>query len=253
LRGHGTNTDGTTSGAGAFLSAQTDDFKSHRHRMATGNATYTSSGNTSSFFGLYNPPAYRDMGDAANNGLNYLENTGGTETRPKNIAVNYIIKAKAVSLSTSNISEIVASLNTFTPATVTTSGVKGLVPAPAAGDNNAFLRGNGTWRKFIGGTVVIGNVGAATIGTITGDITSASVISNSDDGYTIIQVNFANMGSDPIVNVMQESIGSNWIADNDTSRIMIRNRTPTSVQIGLFETANVVQNIRLHVTILVSS
>jgi hypothetical protein len=129
------------------------------------------------------------------------------------------------------------------------------VPAPAAGDNNAFLRGNGTWRKFMGGTVVIGDVGNVTIGTITGDITSASLINNNDGSYSIIQVNFPNMGSDPIINVMQHSIGT-WANDNNapTDGIMIRNVTPTSVQIGVADFSyGGVENIKLHITVLASS
>jgi hypothetical protein len=33
----------------------------------------------------------------------------------------------------------------FDGATSSTAGEKGMVPAPTAGDNNKFLRGDGTW------------------------------------------------------------------------------------------------------------
>lgn len=37
-------------------------------------------------------------------------------------------------------------VKTFTKATASTAGAKGLVPAPAAGDQIAYLRGDGTWK-----------------------------------------------------------------------------------------------------------
>ena len=37
---------------------------------------------------------------------------------------------------------------TMTPATVTTAGGSGLVPAPGVGENEAFLRGDGSWQEL---------------------------------------------------------------------------------------------------------
>lgn len=39
----------------------------------------------------------------------------------------------------------------MSPASASTAGVKGLVPAPAAGDQNKYLRGDGTWQDVSGG------------------------------------------------------------------------------------------------------
>lgn len=77
VRGTGTNSDGTA--AGTFGTKQTDDFKSHTHGLglrpnmsagggvsADGSSTYPQSGSTYA--------------------------TGGTETRPRNIAMLYCIK-----------------------------------------------------------------------------------------------------------------------------------------------------------------
>lgn len=36
---------------------------------------------------------------------------------------------------------------TFTPSTSSTAGLGGLVPPPAAGDQNSYLKGDGTWGK----------------------------------------------------------------------------------------------------------
>lgn len=48
----------------------------------------------------------------------------------------------------------------FTGASASAAGKRGLVPAPASGDNNKFLRGDGTWSDdrpsaaFVGETLV---------------------------------------------------------------------------------------------------
>lgn len=36
----------------------------------------------------------------------------------------------------------------FTGATASAAGEKGMVPAPAAGDNTKFMRGDGTWASL---------------------------------------------------------------------------------------------------------
>jgi len=69
------NTNGANSAANVG-SVQTDDFKSHNHRLNTG-AVAGSGPYVSAFYG----------GEA-----NFSQSTGGNETRPSNISVNYIIK-----------------------------------------------------------------------------------------------------------------------------------------------------------------
>lgn len=41
----------------------------------------------------------------------------------------------------------------FTGATSSAAGKKGSVPAPAAGKNEAFLKGDGTWSNVVSGTL----------------------------------------------------------------------------------------------------
>ena len=54
----------------------------------------------------------------------------------------------------------------FTGATDTTDGTHGLVPAPVAGDNTKFLKGDGTWAEVSGGTGgAITGEGAPTLST----------------------------------------------------------------------------------------
>jgi len=69
------NTVGGNSAANVG-SVQTDDFKSHNHRLNTG-AVAANGPYVSAFYGS----------DA-----NYSQSTGGNETRPTNVSVNYIIK-----------------------------------------------------------------------------------------------------------------------------------------------------------------
>lgn len=81
VRGSGTNGDGTASGT--FAEKQTDAFKAHTH-------TYTYRGsNTQTFFN--GGGITLDAADN-NSATGTSDSTGGTETRPKNIALLYIIK-----------------------------------------------------------------------------------------------------------------------------------------------------------------
>ena len=80
VRGSGTNSDGTASGA--FGAKQTDEFKSHQHTsgyhiVTTGGYGQTNTGST--------------FATSTGTGTN-TNATGGTETRPKNIAMLYCIK-----------------------------------------------------------------------------------------------------------------------------------------------------------------
>jgi hypothetical protein len=76
VRGSGTNSDGTA--AGTFGAKQADDFKAHTH---------TQTGNAGVF--LQSPGGFV-YGVAS--GTIDTGSTGGTETRPKNIALLYCIK-----------------------------------------------------------------------------------------------------------------------------------------------------------------
>jgi microcystin-dependent protein len=75
VRGSGTNSDGTASGT--FGSKQADEFKAHTHTV-----------------GIQSNPA-REAGGGetiTSGGTLTTDSTGGTETRPKNIAMLYCIK-----------------------------------------------------------------------------------------------------------------------------------------------------------------
>jgi microcystin-dependent protein len=78
VRGSGLNDDGTTSGT--FGAKQADELQSHTHTMyihpATGSGTNTNSARFSNL----------GLGSAT------TQATGGSETRPKNIAMLYCIK-----------------------------------------------------------------------------------------------------------------------------------------------------------------
>jgi len=77
VRGAGTNGDGT--GSGAFGVKQADDFASHQHDIQVGTVTTQGMGGGSSLNIMYA-------------GTTKVTATGGTETRPKNIAMLYCIK-----------------------------------------------------------------------------------------------------------------------------------------------------------------
>lgn len=69
---------------------------------------------------------------------------------------------------TSVITNNIAIINTMTGATASAAGTKGLVPAPASGDNEKYLRGDGTWQEVQGG--------------------GGGVVANSMPDYTNIEV-----------------------------------------------------------------
>jgi len=80
VRGSGTNADGTA--AGTFAAKQADELKSHTHSARW---LLTTAGVGSSTGGWGSGTAY-------SNNFTQIEATGGSETRPKNIALLYCIK-----------------------------------------------------------------------------------------------------------------------------------------------------------------
>ncbi len=56
----------------------------------------------------------------------------------------------------------------FSGATAQAAGAKGMVPAPSAGDNTKFLRGDGTWQAAGGGGSVTCNHKIEVYNTATG-------------------------------------------------------------------------------------
>jgi microcystin-dependent protein len=82
IRGFGTNSDGTASAA--FGTKQADDFKAHTHNSPYANSTFAASSVTGSV-----PTIRMEVVVASGNATS---STGGTETRPRNIAMRYLIK-----------------------------------------------------------------------------------------------------------------------------------------------------------------
>lgn len=80
VRGHGTNGDGTASGA-TFGAKQADELKSHTHA-----AKWTTQGAGGATFGTWSGAA------GYTNSSLQIQETGGIETRPKNISMLYCIK-----------------------------------------------------------------------------------------------------------------------------------------------------------------
>lgn len=77
----------------ALLSAQSDDFKSHTHRLYFNNGSSGSNisiGSSSNVTGIYSSGLNQPGGGS----IAAIENTGGTETRPRNIAFNFLVRAK---------------------------------------------------------------------------------------------------------------------------------------------------------------
>lgn len=84
VRGYGTNDDNTKSGA--FGEIQQDELQKHNHHL--GNNSRTSSAGSVSRHGV----EMNNTVFGVETYPHYVKNTGGTETRPKNIALNYCIR-----------------------------------------------------------------------------------------------------------------------------------------------------------------
>jgi phage-related tail fiber protein len=102
VRGSGTNSDGTASGT--FGTKQADEFKSHAHTGSAlsagahahttptgGYSNYNESGGGGAVVSIYNNGANTGTAGDHTHTLS-INATGGTETRPKNIAMFYCIK-----------------------------------------------------------------------------------------------------------------------------------------------------------------
>lgn len=70
-----------------------------------------------------------------------------------------------------------ANLGDFTGASATQAGDTGLVPAPSAGDQSKFLRGDGTWATVSTSGGITGDYLPLTGGTLTGNLTVDGTIS----------------------------------------------------------------------------
>lgn len=76
----------------ALLSAQSDDFKTHEHKFlgTNGSGSNVVFGTVSNASPLYTNGISQPGGSA----LPAFQNPGGTETRPRNIAFNFLVRAK---------------------------------------------------------------------------------------------------------------------------------------------------------------
>ncbi|HDT2074787.1 phage tail protein [Enterobacter sp. CPE_E1241] len=76
----------------ALLSAQSDDFKTHEHKFlgTNGSGSNVVFGTVSGASPLYTNGISQPGGSA----LPAFQNPGGTETRPRNIAFNFLVRAK---------------------------------------------------------------------------------------------------------------------------------------------------------------
>ena len=75
----------------------------------------------------------------------------------------------------------------MTGATAGTAGAKGLVPAPAAGDEGKFLRGDGTWAEGGGGSTTIVQIPSVVVGTYTyTGSAQGPTITGLDAAHTIV-------------------------------------------------------------------
>ena len=101
---------------------------------------------------------------------------------------------------TSVVTNKIANIDTMTGAGASAAGAKGLVPAPSAGDNGKFLRGDGTWQTAGGGgsdlelEIDNGEI-VATYGAQTEETEPILKDSTGDDIVTMLEAIATEMGA----------------------------------------------------------
>lgn len=115
------------------------------------------------------------------------------------------------------INEINTKIVTMTGATSSTAGTAGLVPAPAAGDELKFLKGDGTWATVstgAGGHTILDTDGDSMPAEDNLQFIGLDVTDNSTDGVT--EVESAGLNSDSLNDVTDGSIGNEIINNGMT-------------------------------------
>lgn len=109
---------------------------------------------------------------------------------------NYYTKSETYSQQEVNaLINAVPTYSDFTGATSGTAGAHGLVPAPAAGDEGKYLKGDGTWGRASSGTIFYMN-SAETGATrhlykasdMTGAVTMQDIIDANEEGQVIVRI-----------------------------------------------------------------
>gem|GEM_PF-6159964 len=108
LRGNGANGTNTAYYSGALGSTQLDDFKSHTHPYTINSRSIQLGGGSA--INVLDPGTSGST--SYSSGSLAISPAGGTETRPVNIAVNYIIKAKNIALTKDDLSSFATNIFT---------------------------------------------------------------------------------------------------------------------------------------------
>lgn len=137
----------------------------------------------------------------------------------------------------------------FTGATSSLNGTQGGVPIPTSGQQNSYLKGDGTWGiKIYKGTATIGDVGILYSSLpVTGDIVSGSASANSGGSVEIL-INHPTVSANAIYNITIENLGGQMYA-NDLTPLVFTRMSTSQIKVYFEETANSVQNIKLNIAI----
>jgi Rieske Fe-S protein len=135
----------------------------------------------------------------------------------------------------------------MTGATSSVNGASGAVPQPLTGQQNSFLRGDGTWGMSIyKGTVSIGDVGGTSGNLpVSGDIISATTTTGSAVSITI---NHPSVSANAIYNITTENI-SNQLYANDITQTVFTRISNNQIRVYYEETSTSVQGIKLNIMI----
>ena len=144
-----------------------DSAKSVKYATSAGSANAVAWGNVSGKPTTFTPASHThnyagsaSAGGSANSAVKLDTDTAGSTTQPvyftggKPTAIGYTIQSNVPA----NAKFTDTTYSVFKAATTDAAGGKGLVPAPAKGQQGYYLAGDSTWKAFSKSTVGLGNV-----------------------------------------------------------------------------------------------
>lgn len=147
-----------TSGTGSVVVGHDPNTaNSVTYAVAVGDSAKVNSGGANSVALGYQATVNSNIANAVALGPNSKATVGstvsvgdGTASTPLYRRIMYVANGED-NHDAVNLSQLNSATAVMTGATASTTGAKGLVPAPAAGDQNKYLKGDGTWADSKGG------------------------------------------------------------------------------------------------------
>lgn len=183
-------------------------------------------------YNLVCPPQYK--GISGSNSFAYIpiDFTDGTTT--VRAGVNGIL----------DLSPLMPSYSDFSGATASAAGTHGFVPAPAAGDQEKFLKGDGTWGVVQPGTSVVQTTGQSTTDVMSQKAVTDELDTKADTSSlaTVATTgDYSDLLNKPTIPAAQ--VNSDWNANSGVAQILNKPTLATVATSGLYSDLTGTPNI----------